>query len=200
MHQSVQHKGHLQWASEAALWLPFTYIFSLTHWKMGSFSILLLSIIYAGQSSCHLGHGILEILSWIMSSASHLKGMISYNWVTDCYTHRVATELQLCFALKVEFLIAREEKGEGIEKLQYEHFALETSPKCHTGPLPVTSRVLGLFSVIPYKGCVGNRKLGRASLSKPSTLWLSWVFLEVVNQTFTAVRSDRSSWILQTPH
>lgn len=61
----------------------------------------------------------------------------------------MVTELQLCFALKVEFLIAREEKGERIEKLQYEHFAVETNPKYHAGPLPVVSRAFEvLFSYI----------------------------------------------------
>lgn len=75
--------------------------------------------------------------------------MISYNWVTDCCAHRVVTELQLCFALKVEFLIASKEKEERIEKLQYEHFAVETNPKYQAGPLPAMSRDSGvLFSYI----------------------------------------------------
>lgn len=98
--------------------------------------------------------------------------MISYNGVTDCCARRVVTEIQLCFALKVEFLIARKGKEEGIEKLQYEHFAVETNPKCHTGPLP-TPGILGFFSVISDKGWAGNRKFGRSSLRKPSILWLS---------------------------
>lgn len=168
MHKSVQHKGYLHWASEAALWLPFTYIFSLTRRKIGSFSILFWRIIQAGQSSCHLGRGIVEILFWITSSVSCLKGMISYNWVTDCCAHRVVTELQLCFALKVEFLIAREEKGERIEKLQYEHFAVETNPKCHTGPLPVMSRVSGvLFSYIRQRVGLEKESLGEPASQSP---------------------------------
>lgn len=129
-----------------------------------------------------------------MSSVSSLKGMISYNWVTDCCAHRVVTQLQLCFALKVEFLIAREEKGERIEKLQYEHFAVETNPKYHTSPLPVMSRDSGvLFSYI-------RQRVGWKQSQPPKTLHPLAFQSFLVTQTFTAVRSDRSSWILQIPH
>lgn len=58
--------------------------------------------------SWHLGHGILEMLFWIMSPVSCLKGVISYKRVTDRCARRVVTKL--CFALKVELLIAGEEK------------------------------------------------------------------------------------------
>lgn len=51
--------------------------------------------------------------------------MISYNCSTDRCAHRVLTEHRLYFALNVEFLIAGEEKGERIEKLQYENFAVD---------------------------------------------------------------------------
>jgi len=41
----------------------------------------------------------------------------------------VVTEYQFCFALKVEFLIAEEEKEGRTEKLQYENLAVEPTPK-----------------------------------------------------------------------
>ncbi|CAN0156127.1 unnamed protein product, partial [Bubo scandiacus] len=65
---------------------------------------------------------------------------------------RVVTEHRFCFALKVEFLIAVEEKIEKIEKLQYENFAVETNPKNHIDLLPVMSRASGvLFSFITLR-------------------------------------------------
>lgn len=50
-----------------------------------------------------------------MFSVSSLKGMISYNWTTDHCACRVVTEHQLCFALKVEFLIAERKKKEELK-------------------------------------------------------------------------------------
>ncbi|KAJ7408746.1 hypothetical protein WISP_118802 [Willisornis vidua] len=70
--------------------------------------------------------------------AESIRGQLKPHCMSPPRITRVVTELQLCFALKVEFLIDREEKR--VEKLQYEHFAVETNPEYHVPHTQLMSR------------------------------------------------------------